>query len=150
MRVTAWTNGSPTSSGAGYGLRLAMNDRDHYFLPSWDHIIINLGEHQETVVRLSASFWANCTELRSAAVGRWLLDEHLAPWPKGDPPGLLLQYDGGNKFPSVEDVLPRHNLELGWPICPTLVTVFLNVSRGASEPRRLRTRIRVSGLAAAV
>jgi hypothetical protein len=98
MRVTAWSNGSPSSSGAGYGLRVSPDDRDQHFSISWDYVIIDLGAHGTTVVRLSQSFWSRCTELRSAAVGRWLLERHLAPWPTGAPPRLELHHRDGNCF----------------------------------------------------
>jgi len=98
MRVTAWNNGSPRSTGAGYGLRMSADDRDRHFHASWDHIVIDLGEQGATEVQLSESFWSRCTELRSAAVGRWLLRRHLAPWPHGEPPRLDLSPSGGNRF----------------------------------------------------
>ncbi len=49
-------------------------------------------------MRLSESFWRDCSELRSAAVGRWLLAAGLAPWPRGAPPVLELVPVVGNTF----------------------------------------------------
>jgi hypothetical protein len=98
MRVTAWSNGSPRSSGAGYGLRVSSADRDRYFEPGWDRVDVDLGMYGHAVIRLSRSLWATCTELRSAAIGRWLLGHHLAPWPAGAPPVLTLGHLGGNAF----------------------------------------------------
>jgi hypothetical protein len=98
MQVTAWSNGSPRSSGAGYGLRISPTDRDRYFEAGWDHVDVDLGVYGHAAIPLSESFWARCTELRSAAVGRWLLGHHLAPWPTGAPPTLALLHVGGNAF----------------------------------------------------
>jgi hypothetical protein len=98
MRATAWSNGSPSSSGAGYGLRVSVSDRDQHFDSSWDQIFIDLGARGTAIVRLSQSFWSRCTELRSAAVGRWLLERGLAPWPDGEPPRLELRRRDGNRF----------------------------------------------------
>jgi len=98
MRVTAWNNGSHHSTGAGYGIRLSPEDRDLYFSHAWDHVVVDLVDSGHAAISLSDSFWARCTELRSADVGRWLISQRLAPWPKGSPPTLLLAHLGGNAF----------------------------------------------------
>ena len=49
-------------------------------------------------VRLSASFWRGCTELRNVKIGKWMLEQGLAPWPKGDPPKLKLEPIGNRRF----------------------------------------------------
>jgi hypothetical protein len=69
-----------------------------YSYQSWDQIFIDLGARGTAIVRLSQSFWSRCTELRSAAVGRWLLERGLAPWPDGEPPRLELRRRDGNRF----------------------------------------------------
>ena len=98
VRVTAWNNGSPRSSGAGYGLRVSHSDRDRYFGAGWNCVDVDLGADGHAAIQLSKSFWARCIELRSAAVGRWLIRHHLAPWPPGDPPTLALLHVEGNAF----------------------------------------------------
>lgn len=98
MRVTAWSNGSASSSVAGYGLRVTPADRDMHFDRGWEHVEVDLGIHGPAAIPLSESFWARCTELRSASVGRWLLAHRLAPWPNGSPPKLELLHLGGNAF----------------------------------------------------
>jgi hypothetical protein len=98
MRVTAWNNGSHHSTGAGYGIRVSPDDRDSYFSCGWDCVVVDLGTSGRASVPLSGSFWARCTELRSADIGRWLVGERLAPWPKGNPPSLSLTHLGGNAF----------------------------------------------------
>ncbi|NKE60688.1 hypothetical protein FXN61_29420 [Lentzea sp. PSKA42] len=96
--VTAWSNGRPLGSGAGYGLRISAADRDEFFEPCWDSVEIELGPADAVTVSLSKSFWRTCTELRSAAVGRWLMTLGLAPWPKGAPPRLELVRLRGGRF----------------------------------------------------
>ncbi|SFR28149.1 hypothetical protein SAMN04488564_112260 [Lentzea waywayandensis] len=98
MIVRGWSNGSRRLSGAGYGLRLSAADRDQHFRREWTSIQIDLGPHGMTNVALSASFWRACTELRSADVGRWLITQQLAPWPKGAPPHLNLEHLSGTSF----------------------------------------------------
>ncbi len=98
MRATAWSNGSPTHSGAGYALKVSEVDRDRYFSHSWTEVTVDLPDGTSAPIRLSESFWRHCSELRSAAVGRWLMNARLAPWPRGEPPGLTLMPVAGNRF----------------------------------------------------
>src|SRR5258708_3654714 len=97
LHVTGWSNGQPLPTGAGYGVRISEHDRAHYFDPGWHEVIVSLGG--ETVsISLSKSFWRSCRELRSATIGRWLLRNGLAPWPRGVPPALVLQPVANNRF----------------------------------------------------
>jgi hypothetical protein len=80
MKATGWSNGRPLSSGAGYGLRISVSDRNRFFLPDWSHVLLEVDGGGPLVVALSASFWKTCTELRSAEIGRWLLS---SDWPRG-------------------------------------------------------------------
>jgi hypothetical protein len=98
MRVIGWSNGQPLATGAGYGVRLSGHDRDDYFDPGWYEVVLNLDRGETVSVSLSKSFWRSCPELRSAAIGRWLLRHHLAPWPRGLPPALELHHISGNCF----------------------------------------------------
>lgn len=50
------------------------------------------------LVPLSRSFWRSCPELRSAAIGQWLLRNGLAPWPRGAPPAVVLSPAGTRRF----------------------------------------------------
>lgn len=98
MIVTAWSNGSPNNrTGSGYGIRMSRRDRDQYFQQSWPTVTIEL-DWGAAEVNLAPSFWRRCTELRSAAIGKWLLDHGLAPWPKGSPPKLRLMPVGDRRF----------------------------------------------------
>jgi hypothetical protein len=98
MIVTGWSNGRPRASGTGLGLRLAKDDRDTYFEPDWQTVLIELPSGSTTRVPLSASFWQSCTELRSAEIGRWMLAEHLSPWPRRQPPKFRLERVGPGRF----------------------------------------------------
>lgn len=98
MRVTAWSNGRPLASGAGYGLKVGRADRDRYFKPSWKEVRLLFEDGARVSVPLSQSFWRSCTELRSSVIGRWLIRENLAPWPRGHPPTVLLEPVGDGRF----------------------------------------------------
>jgi hypothetical protein len=98
MLATGWNNGSHSATGAGYGLRIAREDRDRYFNEAWGHAVFDLAGEAEATTRLSASFWRSCTELRSAELGRWMRRHGIAPWPKGRPPQFEVRPVGGNRF----------------------------------------------------
>ncbi len=99
MIVKGWNNGKPNDrSGAGYGIILSKSDRDVHFKQSWDSITIDLEGIESVQVKLSESFWKDCTELRSSKIGKWLLRKELAPWKKNYPPTLSLESLRGKKF----------------------------------------------------
>lgn len=98
MRAVGWSNGQPLPTGAGYGVRLSGHDRDEHFDPGWHEVIVDLDHGEVARVSLSKSFWRSCSELRSAAIGRWLLQQRLAPWPRGEPPAMMLHHIVGNRF----------------------------------------------------
>ena len=47
---------------------------------------------------MSPSFWRGCSELRSAAIGRWLIEQGAAPWDRGKPPGIAVTPLASNGF----------------------------------------------------
>lgn len=98
IRATGWSNGSPSKSGTGYGLRIRSDDRDKTFLPDWDSVAIDLPNGNCATVTLSEAFWRKCSELRSPEIGRWMLDEGLAPWPARQPPAFRLEQVGAARF----------------------------------------------------
>ena len=102
MRATAWNNGAQHASGAGYGLKVQVKDRDRYFDQAWTEIVLEIPGRGRVRVPLAESFWRRCTELRSAEVGRWLRASGRAPWSKGYPPTFRLEHVTGNVF-RVED-----------------------------------------------
>jgi hypothetical protein len=97
MRATGWNNGRPTFAGSGYGLRIAKADRERFFATNWSSVTLEMG-NQCIVVSLSKSFWDGCSELRSKSIGRWLLDQQLAPWPAGEPPVVEIVPTDGAHF----------------------------------------------------
>jgi hypothetical protein len=93
VEASGWHNGTPRSSGAGYGIRISKSDRDRYFVPGWNKVQLEFPDGQRVEVDLTGSFWkpeTPCAELRDAAIGRWLIAQEAAPWPKGSPPRLVL------------------------------------------------------------
>lgn len=98
MKAKAWNNGRHHPSGAGYGVKLSAGDRDRWFQKDWAAIRIQVPGEGTTEVPLSESFWRRCSELRSAAIGRWLRGSGMAPWPKGEPPALTIEHVEGSLF----------------------------------------------------
>jgi hypothetical protein len=101
MIVKAWNNGAYSSSGAGYGLKITVVDRDRYFHTDWEDVILELEEypHLVEVNVKKESFWGPvCRELISKDIGVWMRENGLAPWPKGRPPKLEMQPIGGRRF----------------------------------------------------
>ncbi len=101
MQARGWHNGSPRRSGAGYGIRISKVDRDRYFVPGWDDVELEFPDGQRVEVDLTRSFWKPETpyaELRDAAIGRWLIAQGAAPWPKRSPPQLVLSPLGPKRF----------------------------------------------------
>ena len=88
---TAWNNGRWHASGAGYGLKVSVADRDRFFRREWNSVTLRLVADAAFVdVEVNCakgSFWnGTCRELISRDIGSWLFDLGLAPWPKGRPP----------------------------------------------------------------
>jgi|AutmiccommuBRH23_1029490.scaffolds.fasta_scaffold00223_52 hypothetical protein len=101
MIVTAYNNGAHSRNGSGYGFRVSVTDRDLHFKPEWDAILLELeGEEQPFEVVINKdSFWGDdCRELMSKAIGMWLRQRGLAPWPKGNPPRFVLDPVEENRF----------------------------------------------------
>ena len=101
MFVTAWNNGRHHASGAGYGLKVAIADRDRCFDPEEDSVVLELEgwDAPVTVNTAKASFWGpTCWELIDREIGRWLRRHGLAPWPEGRPPRLRMEPLARNRF----------------------------------------------------
>jgi hypothetical protein len=101
MEITAWNNGSHNSSGAGYGFKLSLEDRNLYFDKEWPSIYLKLlGVSNPIEINISKdSFWGNtCIELISKEIGMWLRSRGFAPWPKGNPPKFEMVNKGHNLF----------------------------------------------------
>lgn len=100
---TAWNSGRHISSGAGYGLKVPIVDRDRYFKRQWATVLVELpvagGFVTAECNTAKDSFWTEtCHELISRDIGRWLRDRGLAPWPRGQPPRCRVEVLGDRHF----------------------------------------------------
>lgn len=64
MRAKAWNNGQHPASGAGYGIKLSVEDRDRVFVGEWKTVQLEVPGQGITAVMISDSFWRRCSELR--------------------------------------------------------------------------------------
>jgi hypothetical protein len=86
MEVKAWNNGKQNKSGAGYGLKLSIKDRNKYFKRLWKSVFIKLpNEAREIECNIDKdSFWnETCGEFINKKIGQWFLKNNYAPWSKG-------------------------------------------------------------------
>lgn len=101
MFVTAWNNGRHHTSGVGYGFKVSLQDRDRFFKREWETVILELeGIPVPIEVNINKeSFWGNtCRELISKEIGRWLQQNGLAPWPKGNPPKFIMEVVADRRY----------------------------------------------------
>ena len=98
--VTGWNNGKHRQSGAGYGFKVRIADRDKFFKKEWKSVKLDLADSSNTVeVNIDKpSFWKSCSELISKKIGIWLREKRLAPWPKGNPPKFSMETISKNHF----------------------------------------------------
>jgi hypothetical protein len=90
MEVTAWNNGQHHESGAGYAIRISINDRDNFFQEDWQDVTIEFPDGTSIEANLTDTFWETCPEIRSQAIGRWIRTRGEAPWPARQPPHYRL------------------------------------------------------------
>ena len=100
MEVTAWNNGKHHKSGAGYGIKINLIDRDRYFKKSWGSVYLKLPNGVDIEINTDkASFWNDsCRELISKEIGKWLIDNKKAPWPSGSPPKFHMNSNSERHF----------------------------------------------------
>ena len=101
--ATAWNNGHWHTTGAGYGLKVSVADRDRFFQRNWRTVSLRLIAASTVIVTVAncakESFWSeDCRELISQDIGRWIIDLGLSPWPKGCPPRFTISPIGPAKF----------------------------------------------------
>jgi len=99
MLVSGWSNSTPGNhTGAGYGVRISYDDRDRYFQRDWNSVEVALDNGEVAEVSLSEKFWTTGPELKSSAIGRWMLDRGIIPRAKGRPPQFDLEPIGDRRF----------------------------------------------------
>jgi uncharacterized protein YfaT (DUF1175 family) len=101
MIVTAWNNGAHSRKGVGYGIRISDEERDVFFQREWDAVLLQLQGQEEAIeVKIDKdSFWGvPGRELISVEIGRWLRNQGLASWSRGNPPKLILEPLEDNRF----------------------------------------------------
>lgn len=106
MVVTGWCDGKHLESGAGYGLKVEQRDLAS-FNRVWGQVTLELEgyDHPVSVNIAKDSFWGKCRELIGRDIGRWLLQNKLAPWSSGHPPKLQMMPVGEGRFQ-----VSRHNM----------------------------------------
>ena len=98
MNVSGWTNSKSNNRKAGtLGVRVGRANAEQYFDKRWPIVYIEM-DSTVVPVKITAGFWSNCPELRSAAIGDWMSGKGMVPWRKGDPPRLMLVPVVGNRF----------------------------------------------------
>lgn len=83
-----WNNGSHHPSGAGYGFKIRLEDREKNFNPKWHTVILHLyGQEKPIEVNVAKhSFWSRtCGELISKDISIWLIRRHKNRWPFRQP-----------------------------------------------------------------
>ncbi|MBP1908296.1 PH domain-containing protein [Methanolobus bombayensis] len=101
MIVTAWNNGQHHKSGAGYGLKISLADRNQNFKKEWEHIVLEMPDYPKLIkVNIKKdSFWnGTCRELISKDIGLWMISKGDAPWSDGKPPKYRMEHSSENNF----------------------------------------------------
>lgn len=96
-----WNNGSHHPSGAGYGLKIRLQDREQFFNRNWQTVILHLDGHERPVeVNVAkASFWnRSCGELISREIGIWLQRNNRNRWPNRQPHEVRFTVVGERAF----------------------------------------------------
>lgn len=94
MIVTAWNNGCHSKSGAGYGIKINVADRDKFFKREWKFVTLQFESSTiQTSVNIDKnSFWnSTCRELIKKEIGLWLRENRLERWPENRPPKFRLE-----------------------------------------------------------
>jgi hypothetical protein len=94
MTCSAWKGGT-------FGIRVGKANVHKYFQKNWSSIVVII-DGRTHLFNLSKTFWNNCPEIRSNAIGVWLHKHGLDCWPKGKPPKVKLMRLSSNKFKLVK------------------------------------------------
>lgn len=103
FRATAWNNGEWRNTGAGYGLKISVEDRDRHFKHDWNTVTLRLvGNRTSRVAEANAakaSFWGpQCRELIKREIGRWLIENGFRRWPRNAPPRFRMRLVDRREF----------------------------------------------------
>ena len=110
--ASAWSNGRTNNeTGAGYGLRIKINDRDRVFNENQRHkpvtlkLVGNRKSYEVTVSINNDCFWNNCPEFRDQEIGLWFIENEFInkkpaspPWPYRKPPKFQIVSIGKCRF----------------------------------------------------
>jgi hypothetical protein len=108
MIVTVWNNGS-----TGYGVKIAMRDREQFFRKEWKSVILELeGSTVQVEVNVGKpSFWRpECGELINREIRIWLKENGLDSWFRRNPPKLLEPLSN-RRFLLRQSVVATHRAE---------------------------------------
>lgn len=96
-----WNNGYSLASGAGYGIKITMHDREQFFNRNWQTVILHLSGYPRPIeVNVAkASFWnRNCGELIKKDIGIWLKQNNCEVGTLGWPFELRMTAIGNREF----------------------------------------------------
>ena len=107
--ATGWNNDRWSPTGAGYGLRIPIEDRDKYFERDWSTVSLRLvGERTSRTAEANvdkASFWSDdCRELVKIDIGQWFIENGYARWSRDTPPRFWMLSVADRDF----EVRPEH------------------------------------------
>ena len=96
-----WNNGHHHASGASYGIKITLQDREKFFDRSWRTVILHLDGYSRPIeVNVAkASFWnRTCGELISQEIGLWLQRNNAETWPPRRPHRVIMTVIGEREF----------------------------------------------------
>ncbi len=97
-----WNNGHRHTSGAGYGIKINMQDREQFFNRSWQTVKLHLSGNINPIEEVNVdkpSFWnRTCGELISREIGLWLQRNNAATWPPRLPHRVRMTVVGDREF----------------------------------------------------
>ena len=110
--ASAWSGGRANNeTGAGYGLRIKISDRDRVFNENERHkpvtlkLVGNRKSYEVTVSINNDCFWNNCPEFRDQEIGLWFIENEFinkdpgsSPWPYRKPPKFQIVPIGKYRF----------------------------------------------------
>jgi len=96
-----WNNGIRHVSGAGYGIKITLQDREQFFNRSWQTVILRLSGNANPIeVNIAKpSFWnRTCGEIIKKDIGIWLIQNNCAVGTIGWPFEVRMTFIGEREF----------------------------------------------------